>query len=376
MNGRGERGPRLADGARLWPAVVRSRWLGALPYKVLLSLTDGCNHRCRHCAIWQRRPGDELRPAEVARLLASLPTLRWLDLTGGEIVTRPDHLELAAAVRQVARRLVFLHFATNGLRTRPVVDFARALRVPGGPSLVVTVSVDGPEAVHDALRGRRGAFRKALETARALDALPDVAVYLGTTLTPDTGPHLAALQAALRDALPHLAGERWHVNPMQRSPHFFGNADQAVPGRDQALAWLTEVERLRGPVRDPFALVERLYLRTLRWSLRRGGRAPVPCQALRASVFVGPTGTVHPCHIRPAGAGAGAAAAAAGLGNVRDHGGDLAALLRAPAARAERARLARHGCDGCWTPCEAYHAIVAAPLATALRALEWDARRE
>lgn len=355
---------RWTDGVRLLPAVLASRWLGALPYKVLLSLTDGCSHRCHHCRIWERRPADELRPDEVARLLASLPTLRWLDLTGGEIVTRPDWPELADAVRSAAPRLVFLHFATNGWHPERVVDLARRLRPPGsgGPALVVTVSVDAAPARHDEVRGRRGAFRRAVETARALQLVPGVAVYVGTTLTPETGPHLGELHAALRDALPELADERWHVNLMQRSPHFFGNLAQRVPERDDVLVWLRQVERLRGVRRDPFALVERLYVRLLRRSLRAAG-APLPCQALRASVFVGPTGDVHPCHVR-----------AAPLGNVRDHGGDLAALLRAPAAKGERRRLERVGCDGCWTPCEAYHAILAAPAAAVLRALGRDAR--
>jgi hypothetical protein len=58
------------------------------------------------------------------------------------------------------------------------------------------------------------------------------------------------------------------------------------------------------------------------------------------------------------------------LGNVRELGLDLDALLRAPAARAARARIVRERCHRCWTPCEAYHAMLAAPMKTMIRSLE------
>ena len=89
---------------------------------------------------------------------------------------------------------------------------------------------------------------------------------------------ISAGRSALREALPELADDRWHINLMQRSPHFFGNMGHDVPDREQAIAFTRAVERLRGAPKDPFAVVERLYLRNLRWSLRRE-KAPLPCQS-------------------------------------------------------------------------------------------------
>jgi MoaA/NifB/PqqE/SkfB family radical SAM enzyme len=347
---------RLADGLRLAPAVARSRARGGPPYKLLLSLTDRCTHRCQACRTWTVAPGDELRPTEIATLLGGLPSLRWLDLTGGEIVARPDAGELAEAVAGQAERLVFLHFATNGWEPGKVRMFAQGLLRARGPRLVVTVSVDGDEALHDRMRGQPGAFGRAVETVQALAGLPHTDVYLGTTLTPLNAPHLDRVGEALARALPALVPARWHVNGMTHSAHFFRN--EGVPGLDaaDALAAARAIERLRGRSRDAFALIERVYLRALR-SYLATGRAPAPCQALRASVFVGATGEVHPCHLR-----------GERLGNVRAAGLSLPRVLAGPRARALRRRLEREGCAGCWTPCEAYHAIVAAPLRAAARA--------
>jgi MoaA/NifB/PqqE/SkfB family radical SAM enzyme len=342
------------DGLALAPSVAAARWLPTTPYKLLLSLTDRCTHRCRACATWTRRPGRELEPAEIDRLLRDLPGLRWLDLTGGEIVARPDFRDVADAVARHAPRLVFLHLATNGAEPAAVFSLVRRLQRAGGPAPVVTVSLDGDEALHDHMRGTPGAFRQAVQTARRLGDLPGVQVYLGTTLTPDNVGALASTRDALAAELPDLVPRHWHVNAMQRSPHFFGNAGARLPDPNALLRALDEVERLRGVPRDPFALAEWTWLRLLRRHLRSGG-APLPCQALRASVFVGPTGDVYPCHLRPD-----------LLGNVRERG--LGEVLRGPAAKASRATITGEPCARCFTPCEAYHAILAHPLRALVRA--------
>ena len=62
---------RWTDGLRLLPAAALARARAGRPYKILLSLTDRCTHRCRHCSAWRRRPGDELSPDQVHGLLAA-----------------------------------------------------------------------------------------------------------------------------------------------------------------------------------------------------------------------------------------------------------------------------------------------------------------
>lgn len=343
---------RWRDGIRLAPSVLAARLVRGVPFKVLLSVTDRCDSRCTHCRAWLRSPGDELRPDEIERLLRQWQGLRWVDLTGGEPTGRPDAGAVADAVASQARRLVFLHFATNGLRPVAAADFASRLTMGGGPPVVVTVSIDGDASLHDRMRGIRGAFGQAVQTATILGRMPRVEVYLGTTVTPENLPHLARIRDALGEALPGMIPGRWHVNLMNRSGHFFGNLDRPPMAPEDVLEAVRAVASLRPPTRDPFSWVEHLFLRNLR-RFALTGRAPVPCEALRASVFVGPGGEVHPCHIR-----------GPSLGNVRDVDLHVGRLLTGAAARRERDRMDREGCDGCWTPCEAYPAMASHPLVT------------
>ena len=345
------------EGLSLFPGVAGARWRPARPYKLLLAVTDRCTLRCRACRSWARPPRDELTPAEIGALLAGLPSLRWLDLTGGEPTARPDLREVADAVAGQARRLVFLHFATNGADPAAAEDLARRVVARGGPPPVVTVSLDGDEALHDRLRGRPGAFLSAVEAARRLQALPGVQVYVGTTLTPDTVPALAATGRALARALPDLVPRHWHVNAMQRSAHFFANEGQALPAPAALARALDEVRRQRGAPRDAFALAEWTWLQLFHRH-QRTGTPPVPCQALRASVFVDAAGQVFPCHLRDT-----------PLGDVRDHGLSLPDVLRGAPARAEDRAIHDEPCARCWTPCEAYHAILAHPVLSVARAM-------
>jgi len=348
---------RLADGLRLIPAVLGSDLGITAPYKLLLALTDRCNQRCNHCRIWTAAPRPELTPGEISRSLQSLPSLRWVDLTGGEIFLRADLGEVLDAVAEALPDLLFLHFPTNGSLPGRILRETARIRARTRARIVVTVSVDGDETLHDRIRGAPGAFAAALETVRVLDDLTGVDVFVGTTVTPRNVDALDAIRDALDRHHPRFRPDEWHINLMTRSPHFFRNTGVTALTSDQVLEVLPRLARLRGRPRDAFGRVERLYLGGLA-RFHRSGRAPAPCQALRASLFVDAGGDVFGCHVLDT-----------RLGNLRDTGFDLSAVLDRPPARAERRRIAKQPCLDCWTPCEAYHAMLASPVRTILRGL-------
>src|SRR5688572_427065 len=149
------------------------------PTRVVLDLTRRCNLRCEMCRTWERARGPELSAPEIGSLVAELPRLTWLDLTGGEPFVRRDIDAVLEAVVANARALTVLHLQTNGWHTRRIEATTRWLapRI----QLIVTVSIDGPPDVHDRIRGREGSCVRALETARTLSAIAEV--HVGTTVT-------------------------------------------------------------------------------------------------------------------------------------------------------------------------------------------------
>jgi radical SAM protein with 4Fe4S-binding SPASM domain len=349
---------RLRGRAELVAGLAQTWWRRPVtPTRVVLDLTRRCNLRCAMCRTWEAPRRSELTPAEIGGVLARMSELRWLDLTGGEIFVRSDLDDVLRAVLGATPAVRRLHFQTNGWwcdRVAAGIATIRALRPEIEP--VVTVSIDGPAALHDRIRGRAGAFDRAVATARTLLATPGVELHVGTTVTQANVDALAATWAAVRAALPELPRPRWHWNAMQISQHFYGNAGQTEQ-RACTSAALREHVRARGLPRSLVEVMESAYLVNLA-AFEGGEPSRIPCQALRSTLFLAPEGDVYPCHLydRP-------------LGNVRER--DVLEIWNDAGTVAARRDIEALACGGCFSACEAYPALAGSPL----RAIVHTARR-
>jgi radical SAM protein with 4Fe4S-binding SPASM domain len=321
------------------------------PNRVVLDVTRRCNLRCRMCHTWRAPSEGELTLAEIERLLSSLPRLVWLDVTGGEPFVRRDVEDVLGAAIERPPALQVLHFQTNGWASERIVRATERVRARrSGVELIVTVSIDGPAEVHDAIRGRTGAFERAMATLRELWALPGVETHVGTTITSDSAATVEELGEILLAAVPGFDARRWHWNWAQVSRHFYGNehlrAEPRVPPGDL----LARLRQRRGVPRGMVELMEQLYLLHLEF-VQRGEPSGIPCQALRSTVFVSPEGVLYPCHLydRP-------------LGSLREH--ELAELWGSSAVAEARRDIEALACGGCFSACEAYPALAGAPVAT------------
>ena len=133
------------------------------PRYCVWELTLACNLRCEHCGSRAgcARP-EELDTAQCVDVVHQLSDLecRLITLSGGEPTLRADWEEIARAA--VARK-VTVNIVSNGTTLTPEV----ARRMAGCGLSNVGISIDGPEAVHDAVRGA-GTFRR---TARGMEEL-------------------------------------------------------------------------------------------------------------------------------------------------------------------------------------------------------------
>ncbi len=146
------------------------------PFHAALELTFRCNLRCRMCSLVasnavvdggtprnrigaggdpQSLRGKELSLEEYSRLLGDLKScgVRHVGFTGGEPFIRSD---APALLREAGRRGLLLSAITNG--TVMSDELCDALVVSGLRSL--TISLDGPEAIHNRIRGSTSAFSR------------------------------------------------------------------------------------------------------------------------------------------------------------------------------------------------------------------------
>jgi len=119
----------------------------------IVNITNKCNMRCRHCFVY--RDGNpnskrkEMGSADMVKRLSELRdahginTMLWM---GGEPLLRPDVL------KEGTKLFAKNHVTTNG--TFDLIDL---------PNCIYIVSVDGPQAINDAIRGS-GSFEKVMKT--------------------------------------------------------------------------------------------------------------------------------------------------------------------------------------------------------------------
>jgi MoaA/NifB/PqqE/SkfB family radical SAM enzyme len=158
----------------------------------MVNITNRCNLSCEHCFIYRdgnpnEEPAsarDELSDESILDTLVGLRerhgivSMLWM---GGEPLLRRNLL--AQGVRLFPRNTI----TTNG--TVPLADF--------GPNVLYVVSLDGPEDLNDAIRGK-GTYRKVLRTFERLPADFSTPVQVQCVVTKRNQHRLEELVEALR----------------------------------------------------------------------------------------------------------------------------------------------------------------------------------
>jgi MoaA/NifB/PqqE/SkfB family radical SAM enzyme len=287
------------------------------PLTMLLLLNRGCNLRCAFCDLYDRPERMDVQ-ARLPALLDQAQRIgtRVVVFTGGEPFLHP---ELFDAVRMAKERGFGTNVTTNGTL---VERRWRQLRESGLDS--ISLSLDGLEATHDALRGRKGTFARTLRSLERLtaDGRIHTAVYFVVTrhnvheLIP-VYQRVAALGASF---------DFWPVNDAP---------ELALDQPAQVQAYLEAIEHIAA--RDPDVAARRAYMeRGVDYHAGKLNR--VRCLGLVDQYGINWRGDLQPCCVwgEPS----------LKVGNVFET--PLDELWTAPATQAARERLS---CEGCAVDC-------------------------
>lgn len=322
-----------------------------MPYRMTYMLTYRCQFSCAMCGIWRKDPDEEMSLREIENFFKKSGGLSWINLSGGEIFLRPDLPGILRTIDKHCKNLYLLNFPTNGWLTETIESTVKeALDACAFPKLMITVSLDGPPALHDSIRNMPGSWEKAVETYRRLRLLKSrrFDVYFGMTLQDANAEAFEESVEAVRKKIGNTSSNDFHVNVAHTSEHYYGNAKMDVlTKKEDVIRAVSRIKELRGRGINPVRFIERRY-QSMSLDYLRSGKTPLPCEALGASFFMDPSGTVYPCSgfDRP-------------VGNIRDFGCSLKKLWDSDERVLSREKIIKGKCPGCWTPCEAYQSIMA-----------------
>ena len=316
----------------------------ATPYKITFALTYRCNLKCKICKIWQCPPKGEISIDALVKIFKSLNNLSWIDLTGGEVTLREDISEIIKVIIKNSKKILIFHISTNGQLPERVFLLAKEILkfnlIP-----VINISIDGPRAVNDRLRGVEDAYLNSLETFKKLKRLTRGYYYLSCTISNFNIDCIKDLLTDLKNDIPDFNLSDLHFNIFHNSPHYYNNLQ--IDGFSKLdLNTLKTYLNLckRGNFVKTF--LESEYIKGLS-KYCGGNKFPVKCQALNASCFINPYGTVYPCGTYDK-----------VVGELEDYDFNLLKLWNSNESFVARKNVEEKNCPGCWSPCEAYTAIL------------------
>lgn len=301
--------------------------LNSIPI-VILYPHSRCNCRCVMCDIWKNPAAQEISGDDLERYVKDFERLsvEWVVLSGGEPLMHSDLFRFCSLLRSRGIRITIL--STGLLLER------HARRITECVDDLI-VSLDGPPAVHDRIRGVRGAFAWMARGVEAVLRLnPKFPVSARSTVQRANFRHLRETAAAARKlglkSISFLAADvtsqafnRPDGWTAQRQGEIALTSDELPLLECELEALIAEWQGTGFVLESPEKL--RRIARHFRAHLGLCEPAAPCCNAPWVSAVIEADGTVRPCFFHRA------------IGNIKQ--GGLLHVLNGPEALAFRASL-------------------------------------
>ena len=208
---------------------IRSNYFFKGPTSVDIEVTNRCNLKCKMCwfhgenGIGDRYRDSEMTTEEILELINQLAAYRsHVYFGGGEPFIREDFLAILAHVKSLA---LPISFTTNGT----LLDTNKIEKITELGVDEINVSIDGPEELHDKLRGQ-GNFKKVMSNVQYLleckkrKRLERPLITVNITVSPLVVGHLKETIDAIRETIGdeidffrihHL----WFITPRELQAH-------------------------------------------------------------------------------------------------------------------------------------------------------------
>lgn len=271
-----------------------------MPMSYTISLLNTCNSRCITCNIWKKQAMN-LSLDEYRRIFRSIGrSAYWITFSGGEPFLRNEIVEIAKLAYSYTRPRI-INIPTNGLMVKTIVDKTAAIaKACPRSQIIINISIDGIEEMHDQIRNVPCCYKKAISTFHNLKALKldNLSVGIHTVISKFNVENFPSIASQLLRLEPdsyitEIAEQRVELDTM--------DAD-ITPGQ---IAYKSAIDYLIHRIKNDrfkgmnkITMAFRIEYYDLVKRLLRDETQVIPCYAGIASVQISPEGDVWSCCIK------------------------------------------------------------------------------
>ncbi len=183
------------------------------PLQAFFDVTYRCNLRCNMChslsLIEDSAAPDnnkkELTAEQIIKIIRQLPRNTLITFTGGEPFLRKDMVDILTSTCKNYK----CHIITNGTlideeTANSLIELrVRSLITPG--LMMIGVSLEGPEEIHDEIAVKKGSFQKTISAIKLIQKKKEQLrsrypmIHLTTVITSRSVPHLNFIYSLAKD---------------------------------------------------------------------------------------------------------------------------------------------------------------------------------
>lgn len=304
--------------------------------EIIISITNRCNLRCIMCQIPEAGNNEEMTTEEIKNLILDATNLNPSSIifSGGEPLLRKDIFELITFANKYK---INTCLTSNGT----LIDdgIAKQLNIAGIG--VVNISIEGPEDIHDSMRGK-GTFTKAVEALRRLSKYK-IETTIATVVCRNNYKSLAyimelAHQFGITTVKFQPFSDIFLVNKGEKRNFFTlcDTSEEIKHSMEEAIELSKKYKIATNPLNYLYSIPE--YLCGLRQNYGHNS-----CSALWSSCPISAEGDVHLCWVLSDKL----------LGNVRKE--KLSRIWNSCKHNLLRRDAVRDGCPGCLMSCYDYN---------------------
>lgn len=170
--------------------VIKSIFLKQKPNYAIIYIDGRCNMHCGFCihAAVDARKTPIMNADQWGQIFRNAKSLIHLTITGGEPFLRKDFVEILDSILK-KNKIPQVSINSNGFYIDRIKKFIPELiEKYKNTEFTLSISLDGPEQIHDKVRVFKGAYQKALETIDEIKYLrekPNFFLKLASVLTKD-----------------------------------------------------------------------------------------------------------------------------------------------------------------------------------------------